>query len=90
MMSETTDKVPICTINGDTVYGTPNEQFACGLVAGETIEVLREKWRSATVLRVWFYDGVIVDVSLDGSTRSIYPGMGDLIRRPADDAGGSK
>lgn len=64
-------RVPICTIDGMTQYGTESEALAARLRPGDRVLY---RGRKETVRKAWFYDGVIVDLE---SGVAIYPGLGD-------------
>lgn len=71
------EQVPVCTIDGATVYGSPMERDAALLNKGDEIYVdgVRE-----IVDYTWFYDSVIVRLE---SGRSLFPALGQTFQRTA-------
>ena len=69
------ERVEVCTVGGQIVYGTPLERDAALLNAGDEIIVdgVRE-----VVDYTWFYDGVIIKCK---SGKSVLPAIGQKFER---------
>jgi len=66
------ERFPVCTIDGIVHSGSINEVRAARLKPGDRVIFLGTE---DTVRRVWFYDGVIVDLV---SGRAIFAALGDV------------
>lgn len=70
------ERVEVCTVGGQIVYGTPMERDAALLNEGDEIIV---DGAPEIVDYTWFYDGVIIRCK---SGRSVMPSIGQTFQRP--------